>query len=260
MCENWKKSIEIIYASLELKRKIVGVKFIQSKTEFENTDAIMPKNPMNYCGMIKSATCGYKVKLNEKLIACKSGVKVLGINSLDVENSNGENWTRLGLYKDKKISKYVRENLAYKNDKIYGIIAQPIETFEEKPDIIIIVTNPYNIMRLVQGYSYHYGIAKNINFVGNQAICLECTARPFVVKDLNISALCIGTRHRAGWLNDELAAGIPFDQFENIADGILKTINIMESNENKKKIKEKMKYYNIEDFDVKYNYNYYNNV
>ena len=60
----------------------------------------------------------------------------------------------------------------------------------------MIAANPFNVMRIVQGYAYHYGMLKNVNMIGNQAICLECTARPYVLKDMNVSVLCIGTRHR----------------------------------------------------------------
>ena len=92
--------------------------------------------------------------------------------------------------------------------------------------------------------------------IGNQALCLESTARPYVAKDMNVSMLCIGTRHRAGWKDDEMAIGIPREQISNVIEGLLATLNQMESDCNKKNIEEKLKEKNIS-FDIRYGCNYY---
>ena len=92
--------------------------------------------------------------------------------------------------------------------------------------------------------------------IGNQAICLECTARPYVLKDMNVSMMCIGTRHRAGWKDDELAIGIPGPQWSQIITGLINTVNLMESDNNKRIIERKFKEKNIP-FDIRYGYNYY---
>ena len=77
-------------------------------------------------------------------------------------------------------------------------------------------------------------VNQSINMIGNQAICLECTARPIGIKDLNTSMLCIGTRHRAGWKDDEMAVGIPGEQFIDVVNGLMNTLNQMENDSNKK--------------------------
>lgn len=111
-------------------------------------------------------------------------------------------------------------------------------------------------MRLIQGYAYSYGMPKSINMIGNQAICLECTARPIGMKDLNTSMLCIGTRHRAGWRDDEMAVGVPGEQFASVVNGLMQTLNQMENDSNKKLIDQKFQKYEIP-FEIRYGYNYY---
>ena len=111
-------------------------------------------------------------------------------------------------------------------------------------------------MRIVQGYAYSYGMPKSVNLIGNQAVCLECTARPYAVKDMNLSLLCIGTRHRAGWEDAEMGVGIPGEQFADVVTGLMSTLNQMENDENKKKIEVKLKRQNIP-FEIRYGYNYY---
>lgn len=246
-----------LYASLNLDRHIVGVKFLRSENEFQAEEAMIPSKKMNYCLMVASASNGHGIKARKENFLCQSGPRVLGIDPTDLKNAKGENWARLGLYSTPEISKEVREQLSYSQEDIYGVMVKPLEQYNEIPDVVLIITIPYNVMRIVQGYAYHYGIPKNINMIGNQALCLECSARPYCSDDLNVSVLCIGTRHRTGWKNEEMAVGIPKSKFENIVDGIYNTINSMESNSNKKIIEDKLRKEGILDFEIRYDYNYY---
>ena len=256
MTGHWKEDVAKLYASLDLSRKAAGVKLIETEAEFQSIDAVFPQKPIRYCQMVKGACAGHSIKANAGSFSCQSGPRVLGINPADEKNSHGENWARLGLYSSQELSAKVRAGLSYSQQPMYGVLVQPLEKYETPPDVALIVTNPYNIMRITQGYAYSYGMPENINMLGNQAVCLECSARPYVTQDMNISLLCIGTRHLAGWGKDEMAAGIPASQFSKVVDGICQTINIMEDDESKKRIAANFEECKIP-FDVKYQYNYY---
>lgn len=251
------ESIVKLNALLQLERKIAGVKFIKSEEEYDHTDAIQVERSMNYCLMVASASRGHVVKAREKNIKCQSGVRTLGINPADPKNSNGENWAKLGLYDSRELSKKIRKDLTYVTEPSYGIAVGDAQKMGTDPDVFIIITNPYNCMRLLQGYAYHYGMPGNINMLGNQAICLECTARPYVTQDINVSMLCIGTRHRTRWSENELAIGIPAKQFDDIVDGVYRTANIMESNENKQRIQENFDKLDGMSIELQPDYNYY---
>lgn len=256
MNEQWIDSVNKLYCALELKRSAVGVKLLRTEEEYEREEAIAINKPINYCQMVASATKGNCIKARKNDFKCKSGERVLGIDPTDLKNSQGENWVRLGLYQDAEVAGTVRKELVYLTEPCYGVVLSPIEKLNDLPDVVILVVNPYNSMRLIQGYAYFYGMPKSINMLGNQAICLECTARPIGVKDMNTSMLCIGTRHRAGWKDDEMALGIPGEQFTNVVDGIMSTLNQMENDFNKKIIEQKFQKMNIP-FEIRYGYNYY---
>jgi uncharacterized protein (DUF169 family) len=136
-------------------------------------------------------------------------------------------------------------------------MVKPLEEFDEEPDIVIMISNPYNIMRIVQGYSYYHGIQASFKMTGNQAICSESTAYPYLSNDINVSVLCIGTRHKAGWSDDELSISFPYNRFSKITDGIMNTLNIMENNAKKTMIENKLREKGISDFEIKYDHNYY---
>ena len=256
---SWKQALLKLNCALDLERQIVGIKFAFSKKEYELLNGRCPIKKINYCGMVKSAACGHSLKATGDMLACTSATRTLGFQE-DTVNEKGQNWVRLGLYKDAKVAKEVRDSLSYSKEEPYGVLVQPLSMFEDSPDIALIVTNPYNLMRIVQGYSYHYGARKDIGFLGNQAICYECSAKPYVTQDMQVSLLCIGTRHRSGWKDHELAVGIPMHQFDSIVDGVFNTINIMESNEKKRIIEEKLLKSGITELNIEYNSNYYKKV
>ncbi|MGC4018133.1 MAG: DUF169 domain-containing protein [Muricomes sp.] len=240
-----------------MERSIIGVRLFHTDEDYQNAEARELSRPINYCQMVAAASRGNAIKSKQDHIKCVSGIRVLGFDHTDLKNSAGENWTRLGLYKDAGISKNVRSRISNIPEQTCGILVQPLEKYTGMPDVVLIVTSPYNIMRLTQGYGYHYGEAKQMNMAGNQAVCLECTAAPYVNQDINISSLCIGTRHRAGWKDTEMAVGIPMSKFADIVDGVMQTVNIMESDAKKEQIEKKLIASGIKYEPIRYHYNYY---
>lgn len=256
MDNKWFDCVNKLYCSLDLNRRAVGVTFLKTESEYDKAEGMVLQRPINYCQMVASAARGHSIKAKAEDFLCQSGVQVFGLGPLNPRNSKGENWARLGLYKDARLSRTVREGLVYLPQEYFGVTVEPVEELSSFPDVVLIISNPYNSMRLVQGYAYSYGMPKSVNLIGNQAICLECTARPHAVRDMNISLLCIGTRHRAGWKDEEMAVGIPGEQFADVVEGLMCTLNQMENDENKKKIETKLKEKKIP-FEIRYGYNYY---
>lgn len=254
--KEWQESIKKCRIALDLEREPVGVKFYANEQDFKAAEAILPTGKMNYCQAVAAASYGHSIKLNNEHFRCTSGPRVLGINPTDMLNANGENWCRLGLYCNAEVSRTVRNILNYMEHRPYGVELQPIGKLNDVPDVVIMVAPPYQMMRILQGYAYKHGMPKNIRMIGNQALCLECTAQPYQTHDINFSLLCIGTRHRSNWKDGEMAAGIPGAQFCDVIDGVWNTLNIMESDANKQLIAEKARH-DAQKIDIKYQYNYY---
>lgn len=255
--ENTKQSIIKMNCALQLERKIIGVKFLFNRESFESADAKQVKIKLNYCVMVKLAMSGTALKATGEELACIAGARAVGLMEIDDYHKTGQNGKRLGLYCDMTTSKNARDAMSYCTHKAYGIMVKPLEGFDEEPDVVIIVTNPYNAMRIIQGYSYFYSVNANYKMSGNQAICSESTAFPYLNNDINVSMLCIGTRHKAGWKDDELAVAFPFNRFEKISEGVMNTVNIMDNNQKKAIIEKKLYENHIKDFEIKYNHNYY---
>ncbi len=140
----------------------------------------------------------------------------------------------MGLYSDEKISSEVAQKMALCRPGAYGIIVKPLEMFEENPDVVLMITDSNNCMRLLQGYTYFYGMQDKFCMTGNQAVCV--TAIPILTDNINLSMFCSGTRFLAKWKEYEVAVGIPYKKFARVIEGVRLTVNAVESDERKEVI------------------------
>lgn len=244
--------VEEIYSILDLKRHVVGVRFIHEKEDFENEDAVEAKRFFRYCVLIRSASLNHPVKVKGSEFACNGSTRTLGFEMKPEKNISGRHGHALGLYETISIAYKASLDISSLEHSPYGVVAKPVEMFTgSNPDIVIIVTTPYNIMRIVQGYTYKYGIKPDFKLSGNQALCFECTTKPFMTNDINISVLCSGTRHHARWDETEMAIGIPYHQYNRIIEGVIDTINTTEPDYKKEIMIKNLNKKNIDSSNVK---------
>lgn len=253
--EKYIKAVRKANCALDLKRKIIGVRFLFSKEEFEQAETEKPSGKMPYCRMITNASAGKSVKVDFDNFGCFASARVLGIAEMDDWYVSGRYYGYCGLYQDFPTAREITDNISKCNHKVYGLEIRPLNEFNMAPHIVIIISNTFNIMRLVQGYTYKYGTHSTYKFIGNQAMCAECTAHPYSTNDINVSLLCAGAR-KSGINEDEIALGIPLTKFVVMVDGLCETITPVESNIRKKAIEENFIKNEISDVEIIYNKNY----
>lgn len=224
---------------LDLKYEIIGIKFLNTEEEFQEEEAAEVNQAVRYCVMVKSASMGHAIKIRNNQFRCNGSGTSFGYWKTDEEYLSGRRPFKTGLHESVERSKDVVNNMYRLEGENYGMVIKPLRLFNDMPDSILIVTNPYSAMRISQGYTYKYGLKKDFNIAGNQAVCYEATVVPLVEEDMNISMLCAGTRHAAGWDDTDLIVGISGQKVEAILEGIIKTINTVEPDDKKKLIIEK---------------------
>lgn len=242
---------------LKLDKKVVGVKLIHSEEEFNKYDGRELSNPLAYCVAVKSASCGHSIKLTRQTGGCMGSNRALGLSTCNPEFKQGISGYRLGIYETPEIAASVANSVPICTDDTYGVIVKPLEEFEYNPDVVLIISNTREAMRILQGYTYAYGLTKGLNMSGNQAVCVEATVTPMITKEMNVSMFCSGTRFHAGWKDTEVMSGIPYEKLEGVIKGLKGTVNAIEMNERKQEIEEALKASGELDFVIDYEKTYF---
>lgn len=245
------------YALLELERKIVGVKLAKSKEEYQRFEAKEITSPLAYCVAVKSAMMGHAIKFTKENSGFGGSTRALGLVAPSEGFYDGTEGCKLGLYENKKIAAAVSGKMKLCPAETYGIIVKPLELFEEEPNLVLMVSNSKNVMRIIQGYTYVFGMKPNFNLTGNQAVCVECSSYPLMTDDINISLFCSGTRFHAKWKDTEVAVGMPFHIFSKVVEGIRLTVNAVETDQRKIEIIRELEKLNYDGNDIILNHTYY---
>lgn len=255
-----KELADRLSCAIDWPRQAVGVRFLFNKQEFEDAQAIELTKPINYCMMVKSATLGHAVKADASNHRCTAAARALGLALPDEFHRSGRRGQAIRLYHDLGTAKYTRDRQTLCDHKAYGVMVKPLSQYadsEEPPHMVLIITSPYYAMRLIQGYTYYYGIQTNFKMSGLQAICSESTAYPYMSNSINLSTLCGGTRLYCKWSDSELAVSIPYSKFPLSVEGLLRTMDLQDSNEKKAVARQKLKDNGMEEeFPLQDDFNY----
>lgn len=239
-----------LHCAIDWPRKVVGVQFLFTEKEFTNADAVELKKPINYCRMVKSATLGHSIKADIKAQGCIAASRALGFEIPDENHRSGNRGLNIQLYHDLGTAKYTRDRQTLCDHTVVGVMIKPLLQYEVQdglPHVVLAIVNPYYAMRLIQGYTYYYGIQTNFKMSGLQAICSESTAYTYMSNDINLSTLCGGTRMYCKWSDNELAVAIPYTKFPLTVEGTLRTMDLQDNNEKKNRIRKKLAENNMED-------------
>ncbi len=251
-----KKSVELFEAYLALDRKPVGVKFFFDRDEFMNFKVDQRDRKVTYCNSVQLASIGKSMKLTNDNQGCPNGAFALNFRPVPPPIASGVGRHSKNIYHDVETSKSINDKMEFMKKEPFGIAVMPLEAFEEEPDVVIVVSSPYNIMRMLQGYGHFYGYTDNLRTIGLQAVCQDLTTYPYNTQDINITLLCPGTRLVADWKEGEIGMGLPFNRWYSIVEGVKQTTNPFERNSKKRAIEERLKAKGLDTSELKFDSNY----
>ncbi len=238
-----KEQVNDLYENLEcalgLSRYAVGVKLFFDAASYESFKWEEPKGKQAYCCIVEKATRGRCFKAQLKHINCDGGTTALHLEPSTNRIESGEEYFSYNLYHSAAGARRVREGVPglYRTGaKTYGIAVGPLKDFEIAPDVLIFMVNPYQSMRLQQGYVYKEGGRIQVSGASMQALCAEATIEPYLTGRLNMTPLCPSTRFLAKWKDEEMAIGIPFEKFEGVVEGVLATMSTTDTAKRKEEI------------------------
>lgn len=246
--------IRRVHKALGLKRQIIGVRFLVFKREYEESIGAKSEHT-SLCQLVQQAGDGMCVKAEATDFQCRKGAYAVGICSAPEEETSGRSDFDSGKYESFAVAREIFENKQYIPQKIYGIEFSPLADME-KADLAIIIGTAKDIMRAMQGYVRHYGVAENVITVGNCGICSELISKPFMNNDVNVSLLSRCSRERGGYLESEMGISMPIHMIRSVLDGILETVNLTENNKPKREILKRLDDPEELGFPIRMNYDY----
>lgn len=243
-----KEALAKLETSEILTRKPVGIKFLFTKEEYEGCPVEEARAKMAYCVMVKTASLGVCMKTDITKCICGGGTRAVGLEQPSERYFTGCEAYSFGLYRDLAVAKQEVNSLTFCRHHTHGLLIQPLEAYEDcDPDVVILFSDSFGTMRLIQGYTYHYGPQPNFKMTGNQALCSECTAYPYETNSMNISMFCSGTRYLAGWKDTEIGVGMPYGIFKGVCDGLYLSANGVEKDSRKAMLRENLKKAGLKD-------------
>lgn len=235
--------IEDLTLALDLKRQPVGIQFLFSKEDYEESIFDEVIGHLSYCMMVEKASRGKGFKSMLCHHNCDGGTTALGLEASTDRIESGLEYYSYNLYKSKSAARRMRSNIKslHNENSTYGMAVGPLSAFKTAPDVVQLVGNPYQIMRLTQGVVYHSGVKPKLDYAAMQAICSELTTVPYTTGDINISSFCPSTRLLARWKDEEMAMGMPFDSFLTTVEGVMATMDGTDVKKRKKEIMKRFK-------------------
>ena len=224
-----------ITAALGLQHRIAGVHFLDFQEDYDNSKILAGSRRGPYCYQVRQALDGKHFKVDKNLVTCDYARAAIGIEKPDISMREGRSFDYCGLAETRTIGKNIADAMMYIEQDIYGVELGPLEEMQHA-DIVIMVACAQTVMRIFQGYAYKYGSPKNLSFYSNQAMCSDMTSKVFHTNDINMSLMCNGTRRYGKFDDGELAVALPINMFDTLADGIIETINAVQSGPEKKRI------------------------
>ena len=139
---------------------------------------------------------------------CKGGSSALGLQETPEKIKTGEFYQSLGRFSSLGSAKRTMESIPKIEPMMKAIIYAPLESNKFDPDVVVIICNPAQAMRLAQAMIYNRGGRVEASFSGIQSVCADAVAGPFINNTANFTIGCSGSRQYADIKPDEVIVGM----------------------------------------------------
>ncbi len=221
-----KESTEQLKEILALDTEPAAITLCFMKEQYEAYPVQELTSAMPYCVMVKQAFRGKSLKCRLEHHKCDGGTTALALEPSTEKIESGEEYFSYNLYSSVAVARRMRASIKSLHRmpvSTYGVSIVPLESCTLTPDVIIILCNAYQAMRLIQGFEYKTGRKPDIDMGAMQAMCSELTVSPYLSGEMNVSVMCPSTRMLCKWKPEDMAVAVPYEIFTDVVDGVLAT-------------------------------------
>lgn len=204
---------------LGLKGSPVAVKLIKAKEEIPAGTAQLDTK-IRHCEMIQKARGGDVFYATNEQHACAGGAGAIGVGETPEKIKTGEFYYSLGRFKTLEAAKKTMEQVPRTGEKFLATLYAPLEKADFKPDVVVIIGNPKQVLKLAQSNIYYEGGRNTVDFAGIQSLCGDAVAKPYKTQMVNVTFGCDGSRKYAKIADDEAIIGIPAARVESLVNAL----------------------------------------
>lgn len=215
---NYPEAAETLKKFLKLKGSPVAFRFATKK---EDIPAGMEKldKTIRHCSMVGLARnegrIFYALPDNHE---CNGGAWSLGLKEITETLRTGDFYYKLGKFESSASCKRTIDRVAHLNTgESYATLYAPLETTPFDPQVVIIVANPWAMLKMSQSSLFRTGGRINAEFAGIQSVCADVCAQTYLNGKINFSLGCDGSRKFSGIEDGEMVMGIPAELLPEIS-------------------------------------------
>jgi uncharacterized protein (DUF169 family) len=218
---DYAEASEIVRTSLKMKGTPVALGFATTK------DEIPPGMPeidkaIKHCMMVSLARNEGRIfySTSDKH-ECNGGAFALGLKDLTPTLKTGKFYFKLGKFASVTSSKRTMDSVPHlPTGETYATMYAPLEKTPFTPQVIVIVTNPWGMLKLAQSSLFRLGGRARADFSGIQSVCSDAVAQTYLTGKPNFSLGCDGSRRFSGIADDEMVMGFPAEMLPEIVDAV----------------------------------------
>jgi uncharacterized protein (DUF169 family) len=196
-----------IKEKLGLTKSPVAIKFVLRENDIPE-DIKKIAQGIRHCEMVQKAAMGETFYATAEEQTCKGGAAALGLMEAPEKVKTGEMYQGLGRFSSLGSAKRTMEDIPKIEPMMYALIYAPLDEANFDPDVIVVISNPAQAMKLAQAMVYTLGGRVEADFSGIQSICADAVAGPFTRKRPNFTMGCSGSRKFAGIKPEEVIVGM----------------------------------------------------
>jgi len=218
---DYAQSSEILKTSLKMKGSPVALAFATTKEEIPPGMPEIDK-AIKHCMMVSLARNEGRIFYSTaEKHECMGGAFALGLKDLTPTLKSGQFYFKLGKFDSITSSKRTMDSVPHlPTGDTYATMYSPLEKTPFTPQVIIIITNPWAMLKLAQSSLFRLGGRAHAEFSGIQSVCSDAVAQTYLTGKPNFSLGCDGSRRFSGIADDEMVMGFPAEMLPEIVDAV----------------------------------------
>ncbi|MGB9202002.1 DUF169 domain-containing protein [Methanobacterium sp.] len=192
---------------LGLDKSPVAIKLVSNNGNIPEGISKIEGN-FRHCEMVQKALQGEIFYSTAKEQQLCNGAGALGLTEPSAGLKSGEMHYSMGKFSSKESAKRTVNAIPKIENIMKAVVYAPLETTPYAPDIVIIICNPQQAMRLSQSMVYTLNDRFLADFAGIQSVCGDAVAGPYNTKRPNITLGCDASRKFADIKPYEVIVGM----------------------------------------------------